>query len=338
MCAHPAATANSKKANRRRVVFNNGGIVRTVSEGLAAVSIEQGVLYVVATPIGNLQDLSPRARQVLGDVDVVFAEDTRVSARLLNHFGIATPLLPFHQHNERRVCPGVVRRLAARQSVALICDAGTPLISDPGYHLVQAVRAAGYKLCSIPGPCAIVASLAVAGLPTDRFVFEGFLPPRRPARRDRLSVLRHEQRTLVVYEVPHRVRDCVADMNELFGADRRVTLARELTKIYEETFAGTLRGLSEWLQEKARVQGEIVIVVAGAAGDAHDHERLRHSVATLLKYLPARQAVAAATEISGANKNQIYRLMLEIVSHSVAEDGKPEESAGSCNSGEISTN
>ncbi len=302
------------------------------------MSIEQGVLYVVATPIGNLQDLSPRARQVLGGVDVVFAEDTRVSARLLNHFGIATPLLPFHQHNERRVCPAVVRRLAARQSVALVCDAGTPLISDPGYHLVQAVRTAGYKLCSIPGPCAIVASLAVAGLPTDRFVFEGFLPRRRPARRDRLSLLRHERRTLVVYEVPHRVRDCVADMNELFGADRQVTLARELTKIYEETFAGTLRGLSDWLHQKERVKGEIVIVIAGAAGDVPEHERLRHLVAILLKYLPTSQAVAAATEISGANKNQIYGRMLEIASHSVAKRGKPEESAGSCNSGEISTN
>ena len=142
----------------------------------------------------------------------------------------------------------------------------------------------------------------------------------------------------MVYEVPHRVRDCVADMNEIFGADRRVTLARELTKIYEETFAGTFRGLSEWLQQKERVQGEIVIVVAGAAENAHEHEQLRHSVATLLKYLPARQAVAAATEISGAHKNQIYRLMLEISSHRVAERGKPEESTGSCNSGEISTN
>ncbi|MGH8509157.1 MAG: 16S rRNA (cytidine(1402)-2'-O)-methyltransferase [Gammaproteobacteria bacterium] len=302
------------------------------------MSIEQGVLYVVATPIGNLQDLSPRARQVLGGVDVVLAEDTRLSARLLNHFGIATPMLPFHQHNERRACPAVVRRLAAAQSVALICDAGTPLISDPGYHLVQAVRAAGYKLCSIPGPCAIVASLAVAGLPTDRFVFEGFLPPRRPARRDRLSVLRHEQRTLVIYEVPHRVRDCVADMYELLGADRRVTLTRELTKIYEETFAGTLRGLSEWLHEKERVQGEIVIVIAGAAGDAPEHERLRHLVATLLKYLPARQAVAASTAISGAHKNQIYRLMLEITSHRDTEPGKPEVSAGSCNSRENATN
>ncbi len=274
------------------------------------MSTEPGVLYIVATPIGNLQDLSPRVVEVLKGADVVLAEDTRSARKLFRHFDVRTALLPYHEHNEARRVPVLLERLKAGQTLALIAAAGTPLISDPGYRLVRAVQEAGSRLLTVPGPCAAIAGLAVSGIATDRFCFEGFLPARRGARRERLAALGDEPRTMIFYEAPHRAVACLADMVEAFGAGRTAAVARELTKIYEETRRGALSELHAWLVQKDRVRGEIVIVVAGAstgATDEHDTERL---LGVLLAHLPPRQAVAVASEITGRPRNALYRLAL----------------------------
>ncbi|WP_455385258.1 16S rRNA (cytidine(1402)-2'-O)-methyltransferase, partial [Acidihalobacter prosperus] len=229
------------------------------------MSIEAGVLYVVATPLGNLGDISPRAAEILGAVDVVAAEDTRVSGRLLAHLGLsAGRLLSLHEHNEESRVPGLIQRLRDGDSVALISDAGTPLISDPGFRLVVAAREAGVRISPVPGPSALIAALSVAGLPTDRFVFEGFLPAKPAARRSRLQALADERRTLVFYESSHRVEACVGDMAEAFGGARRAVIARELTKRFEQVADGALDELKSWLEADAdRSRGEFVLVVAG---------------------------------------------------------------------------
>ncbi len=278
------------------------------------MSIEEGTLYVVATPIGNLQDMSPRAKEVLHKVDLILAEDTRVSGRLLREFGISTPLLAYHDHNERQTYQAIIGRLQAGKNIALISEAGTPLISDPGYRLVRAAHEAGLRLISVPGPCAAVAVLAVSGLPSDRFVYEGFLPARTSARRRRLEQLNHESRTLVFFESPHRLLESLADMQAIFGSDRRATLARELTKIHETVYSDTLQHILHWLQADANQRkGEFVIVVEGAdkPAKAPDHEAQR-VLAVILKYLPLSQAVAVASELLGGDKTRLYRLALEL--------------------------
>jgi 16S rRNA (cytidine1402-2'-O)-methyltransferase len=268
-----------------------------------------GLLYVVATPIGNLQDLSPRAQAVLATVQQVAAEDTRHSRPLLQHFGISTPLLALHEHNERQATEQLLHRLQQGDNVALISDAGTPLVSDPGARLIQAAHQAGIKVVPIPGPSALITALSGAGFSAERFVFEGFLPPKTAARQRRLSALVQEERTLVFYEAPHRVLDSLADMAMIFGETRPAVLAKELTKIYETLYAATLQDLQNWLSAKPeRQKGEFVLVVAGCPpplSDALDPAATR-VLRLLCRELPHKQAVKLAAEITGLPKNQLY--------------------------------
>lgn len=274
-----------------------------------------GVLYIVATPIGNLQDISARALDILGQVARIAAEDTRHSKKLLSHYGINTPMVALHEHNEEKQTGGLLRQLESGNDLALISDAGTPLISDPGYHLVQAARAAGVCVVPVPGPSAGIAALSAAGLPSDRFVFEGFLPPKQAARRQRLEVLRDEPRTLVFFESPHRVVDCLDDMVGVFGADRQAVIARELSKLYETIEDGTLAALCDWISaDRDRLKGEFVILVHGAPVkdkadiDAHDLQVLQ----ILLQELPLKQAAALAARITGVPKNRLYEKGIEL--------------------------
>jgi 16S rRNA (cytidine1402-2'-O)-methyltransferase len=279
------------------------------------VSQRPGVLYVVATPIGNLEDISARALKVLTHVQVVAAEDTRHSGTLLAHFGIRAALISLHDHNEAERAPLLVARLQAGESVALISDAGTPLISDPGFDLVRAARAAGITVTPIPGASALVAALCVSGLPTDRFVFEGFLPAKAAARRERLAALTGESRTLVFYESVHRLKESLEDMAMVFGPARSAVLARELTKLHEGVQEASLQGLVEWAaSDPAAGKGEVVVMVAGTEAqeslvlDAEAERVLK----ALLKELPVKQAASLAAEITGLKKNLLYDRALEL--------------------------
>ncbi len=275
-----------------------------------------GTLYVVATPIGNLEDMTPRARRVLGEVDVIAAEDTRVSGALLRHFGIGTRPVAVHEHSEREQLEPLLARLREGRSVALMSDAGTPLVSDPGFRLVRAAHAAGIPVVPVPGACAAVAALSAAGLPCDRFAFEGFPPARAAARRAFFERLRAEPRTLVFYETPHRILECLADLAAAFGGGREAVVARELTKKFETIRHATLADQHAWFAEHAGQQrGEFVIVVRGAqaaAGAAEDETG--RILRALLEELPLKQAVALAARITGANRNDIYREALRFKS------------------------
>ena len=268
----------------------------------------EAALYVVATPIGNLGDLSPRAQQVLREVAAVCAEDTRRSGQLLAHFGIGTPLLALHEHNEQQLAERLVARLLGGESLALVSDAGTPLVSDPGYRLVRAAREAGVRVSPVPGPCAAIAALSVAGLPSDRFAFEGFLPAKASARRERLAALAGESRTLVFYESAHRIAEMLEDACAAFGRDRPAVLARELTKLYETVLDGTLGGLRERVHADAdQRRGEFVVVVQGAGDDAD--ARLaegRRLYARLAEHLPPSTAAKLAAELTGAPRKALY--------------------------------
>lgn len=281
----------------------------------AVANVLPGTLYVVATPIGNLDDMSARAQRVLREVALIAAEDTRHSSRLMQHFGIATPLVACHEHNEREHGSRFVDRLLAGDDVALVSDAGTPLISDPGYHLVRQARAAGVKVVPVPGACALISALSVAGLPSDRFVFEGFLPAKAAGRRGRLEAVREEVRTLIFYEAPHRIAECLEDMRAVFGGDRQAVLARELTKTFETVKGLPLAQLSDWVAADSNQQrGECVVIVAGwqapEGGDGVSAEVLR-VLDLLLAELPVKRAAALAAEITGARKNVLYQLALE---------------------------
>ena len=266
------------------------------------------VLHVVATPIGNLGDLSPRARQVLAEVAAICAEDTRRSGQLLAHFGIATPLLALHEHNEQQLAQRLVARLLAGDSLALVSDAGTPLVSDPGYRLVQAARAAGIRVSPVPGPCALIAALSVAGLPSDRFAFEGFLPAKASARRERLAALAGETRTLVFYESAHRIEESLADLCAAFGGERPAVLARELTKLFETVLDGTLANLQSRVQaDPDQRKGEFVLVVQGVGEDADAKlAEGRRVHAVLARQLPPSTAAKLAAEITGAPRKALY--------------------------------
>jgi 16S rRNA (cytidine1402-2'-O)-methyltransferase len=275
----------------------------------------QGVLYVVATPIGNLRDMSERAIATLKGVARIAAEDTRHSARLLAHFGIHTPMVAVHEHNERELIPQLLERLAAGDDLALISDAGTPLISDPGFCLVRAARSAGYRVVPVPGPVAAIAALSAGGLPVDHFVFEGFLPARSTARCKRLEALRGEDRTLVFYESSHRIVECLADMAEVFGADRSAVIARELTKLYETIESGSLGTLLAWLRDDPdQRKGEFVVLVQGAApaGDDALDASARQTLEVLVAELPLKQAVALAAKITGVSRNALYAQALAL--------------------------
>jgi 16S rRNA (cytidine1402-2'-O)-methyltransferase len=275
-----------------------------------------GRLYVVATPIGNLGDLSPRAREVLGGCTLIAAEDTRHTGALLRHFGIATPLVSLHDHNERQRAPELLARMQAGADIALVSDAGTPAISDPGYELVRAAAAAGVRTVAVPGPCAAVAALSVAALPTDRFCFEGFLPARAGARRARLGVLGDEARTLVFYESPHRIGAMLGDCAAALGRERAAVIARELTKLHETLYRGSLGELSLHSATDAAIgRGELVVVIAGAPPAlpaAAALGELDRVLELLLAELPLKQAAQLAAAIVRVGDNAAYRRALEL--------------------------
>ncbi|MCG6898652.1 MAG: 16S rRNA (cytidine(1402)-2'-O)-methyltransferase [Gammaproteobacteria bacterium] len=274
-----------------------------------------GVLSIVATPIGNREDISARALGVLKAVSLIAAEDTRHSKKLLAHYGIGTPLLSVHEHNEREVAGRLVQRLLAGEDIALISDAGTPLISDPGFHLVRVARRAGIRVIPLPGPSALVAALSVSGLPTDRFAFEGFLPAKQAARRQRLQGLAATTATLVFYESSHRILDCLADMSACLGGAREASIARELTKTFETVLTGTLSGLHEQLRADSHQQkGEFVVMVQGAPPrDPAEVDAVSGQVlAILMSELPLKQAVSLAARITGASRNVLYQQGLKL--------------------------
>ncbi len=275
-----------------------------------------GTLYVVATPIGNLDDISARMLKTLQNVALIAAEDTRHSARLMQHFGINTPLIACHDHNERDQGLRLVERLLAGESIALISDAGTPLISDPGFHLVRAARAAGVPVVPVPGPCALVAALSAAGLPSDRFVFEGFLPARSSGRRQQLEALREEPRTLIFYEAPHRLLESLRDMQTVFGDERVVVLARELTKTFETIKGAPLVELCAWVEADSNQQrGECVLLVEGwraPEGEESLSAEVLRILQLLLAELPLKRAAALAAEITGVRKNLLYQEALRL--------------------------
>ncbi|MFP5374399.1 MAG: 16S rRNA (cytidine(1402)-2'-O)-methyltransferase [Gammaproteobacteria bacterium] len=268
-----------------------------------------GTLFVVATPIGNLGDLTPRAREVLGQVAAICAEDTRRTRQLLGHFGIDRPLLALHEHNEQAQAALLVERLRGGDSLALVSDAGTPLVSDPGFRLVRAARAAGLAVSPVPGACAAVAALSVAGLPSDRFVFEGFLPAKAGARRERLARLAGEPRTLVFYESAHRIEASLADMAAAFGPDRPAVLARELTKLFETVLDGSLAALrARVAADPDQRRGEFVLLVQGAGDDADAQvAEGRRLYTALAAHLPPSTAARLAAELSGAPRKALYR-------------------------------
>jgi 16S rRNA (cytidine1402-2'-O)-methyltransferase len=270
-----------------------------------------GRLQVVATPIGNLADLSGRAREALAGADVIAAEDTRHTAVLLKAHGIGKPLLSLHEHNESRRVPALLARLAAGETVVLVSDAGTPLLSDPGYELVRGAAAAGFEVSTIPGPSAITAALAVAGLPTDRFCFEGFLPARQRERRAALGALAGEERTLVFFEAPHRIAATLADMAAVLGPEREAVVARELTKAHETVYRGALGGLAARAATEANfARGEITLVVHGAAAGAAgiDQQLLLRAIEVLSKELPPGRVAAVAARLTGASRAAAYAL------------------------------
>ena len=276
--------------------------------------MQVGTFYVVATPIGNLADLTERAKQVLTSVDVIACEDTRHTAKLLQHLGLRKPLLSVHEHNERERVEQIARHLEQGQSMALVSDAGTPLISDPGYPLVQALRARGLNVSPIPGVSAIITALSAAGLPTDRFTFEGFLPHKSGAKREKLLAQEQEARTLVYYESKHRILDTLEVMAEVFGAERQACVARELTKTFETFYHGTLPDILSQLQADADQQkGEFVVMIAGNPDPAPASEVDSNKLfRLLLAELPPKKAAAIIADLTGENKKELYQKALEM--------------------------
>lgn len=267
-----------------------------------------GTLFIVATPIGNLADLSPRARETLAKVDAICAEDTRHTRQLLAAYGLERPLVALHEHNEAEFAARLVERLRAGESLALVSDAGTPLVSDPGYRLVREARAAGLRVSPVPGACAAIAALSVAGIPSDRFCFEGFLPAKSSARRERLQQLAREQRTLVFYESSHRIEEALTDLIAVFGGAREATLARELSKLFETVLGDDLASIAgKVAADENQRKGEFVLIVRGCEDDAAarlaEGQRL---YAKLGEYLKPSQAAKLAAELSGAPRKSLY--------------------------------
>jgi 16S rRNA (cytidine1402-2'-O)-methyltransferase len=270
-------------------------------------------LYIVATPIGNISDITYRAIETLQQVDVIAAEDTRHSGKLLSHYQIKKPMFPLHDHNERERGKVLIEKIKAGQSVALISDAGTPLISDPGYHLVNECREKGVDVVPIPGACATIAALSAAGLPTDRFSFEGFLPAKEKGKQDKLNALLEETRTMVFYESPRRIIDTVQQIVNTLGADRKCVIARELTKTFESFYALPAQEMLEWLKEDSNhCRGEFVLMVAGAIADTEAIPQVALNTLTLLKeQLPLKKAAALTAQIHTQKKNDLYKWGLE---------------------------
>lgn len=280
-----------------------------------------GTLYLVATPIGNLGDFSPRAVETLQSVDFIAAEDTRVSLKLLNHFGIRRPLVSYHEHNQASAGPAIVQRLLAGESCALVTDAGMPAISDPGEGLVRLCAEGGVTVQAVPGCCAAVAALAVSGLPTGRFTFEGFLSMNKKSRREHLQSLKNERRTMIFHEAPHKLPATLRDFAEVFGPDRPMTLSREMTKLHEETLRTTVGEAAAYFEQNAP-RGEFVLVVAGAPEESDGGDALTMEDAVLRAQtlraggLRMKDAVRQAAEETGFAKNELYQAVL------AAEDGE----------------
>ncbi|MCT4707864.1 16S rRNA (cytidine(1402)-2'-O)-methyltransferase [Enterobacteriaceae bacterium H11S18] len=281
---------------------------------LESAAISASTLYIVPTPIGNLGDITQRALAVLQGVSLIAAEDTRHTGLLLQHFAINARLFALHDHNEQQKSDTLLAKLQEGQSIALVSDAGTPLINDPGYHLVRTCREAGIRIVPLPGPCAAIAALSAAGLPSDRFCYEGFLPAKSKGRRDALKAIEQEPRTLIFYESTHRLIDSLDDICAVLGESRYVVLARELTKTWESIHGAPIGELAAWVKEdENRRKGEMVLVVEGfkaPADDALPADALR-TLALLQTELPLKKAAALAAEIHGVKKNALYKYALE---------------------------
>lgn len=273
-----------------------------------------GILYIVATPIGNLQDITQRALSVLQEVDLIAAEDTRHSGLLLTHYGIKKPFFALHDHNEQQKAHLLVDKLQQGNNIALISDAGTPLISDPGYHLVRQCRQAGIKVVPVPGACAAITALCASGIASDRFCFEGFLPAKTKARCDKLQNLVEEDRTLIFYESTHRILDTLADVEQVLGGERYVVLAREITKTWETIRGDSVANLRQWLQEDAnRTKGEMVLIIEGKPNQEEVEINLQaiKALKLLTEELPLKKASAIVAELYGYKKNALYQYGLE---------------------------
>jgi 16S rRNA (cytidine1402-2'-O)-methyltransferase len=279
-----------------------------MSSSTVAATPAAGTLHVVATPIGNLGDLSPRALDTLRQVAAICAEDTRHTRQLLAHYGIEQTLIALHEHNEAGLAERIVARLCAGESLALVSDAGTPLVSDPGFRLVAAARAAGIKVSPTPGPSALIAALSVAGLPSDRFAFEGFLPAKAGARRERLVELAAEPRTLIFYESAHRIEESLADAVTVIGADRPAAIARELTKLFETVLSGSLGELHTRIAGDAdQRKGEFVLLIQGVSDDTEAKlAEGRRVYAKLIEHLPPSTAAKLAADLTGASRKALY--------------------------------
>jgi len=279
------------------------------------VSFKKGSLYIVATPIGNMGDMTERAIKTLKEVDVIAVEDTRRSGQLLRNFEISTPMTAVHEHNERQICASLLERIDNGENIALISDAGTPLLSDPGYFLVNQACEKNISIIPIPGVSAVITALSVAGLPTDRFVFEGFLPAKSAARVQKLEKLKDDVRTVIFYEAPHRIVEMLKDCQLVFGGQRKVVLARELTKTFETVHGDVLDELIPWVEaDENQRKGEFVVLVHGAetredVGIDAESERI---LLILLKELPVKQAAALAANITGLKKNALYQYALSL--------------------------
>lgn len=278
------------------------------------MSLHNSTLYLVATPIGNLDDFSPRAVTVLREADLICAEDTRHCRPLLQRFGVATPTLSFHEHNEAQREAAILQRLHAGQAVALISDAGTPAISDPGFALVRACHQQGLRVVPVPGPSALIAALSASGLPTDRFAFDGFLPRKSAARREYLQSILDEPRTLVVYESGHRILDALRDLADCFGEHRLGVLAKELTKIHERIIRAPFGEILQRLEAEPELQkGEFVLLIEGAPSQDEAEVQAEQALKLLLEEgLPTKQAARLAARLTGGHRNRLYKLALEI--------------------------
>ena len=274
-----------------------------------------GELYLVATPIGDMTDIAPRALGILSTVDIVAVEDKRRSSRLFSHFGIKTPMISYHDHSEEKQVKKIIDELLCGKSVALISDAGTPLIADPGYKLVNAAKDKSIKVSPVPGPCALIAAISASGLPSDRFIFEGFLPSKSIPRITKIQNISADSRTIIFYEAPHRILETLIDMIKVIGPSRKIVLARELTKTYETFISGTLESVLQVIEKDLNQQkGEIVIVLAGADSsekkiETQDSKRI---LSVLLEELPLKQAVSLGSKITGIQKNIFYKLALDL--------------------------
>ncbi|MFO6423287.1 16S rRNA (cytidine(1402)-2'-O)-methyltransferase [Motilimonas sp. KMU-193] len=278
--------------------------------------LETATLFIVPTPIGNIKDITERALEVLNQVDLIAAEDTRHTAKLLNHYQISKPCFALHDHNEQQKSAALIAKMQQGQSIALVSDAGTPLISDPGYHLVNDCRAAGINVVPLPGPCAAITALSASGLPSDRFSFEGFLPAKDKAKVDALTALAEETRTMIFYESPRRVLDTVEKIIAVMGPERKITLARELTKTFETIHGGPAGEVLPWLMaDDNRLRGEFVLLIGGFKPDPNAlTQPVVQTLALLTKELPLKKAAALTAEIHQVKKNALYKWGLDNLS------------------------